>query len=222
MGLAHALAVRGLPIDTDKANEWQKEVYDEIAYHTVKASMNLAIEKDDVAPAFKTSKWADGSYIEGKFKKHSDHKDRWEDLKNEVVENGLYSTILLATAPTETISYVSNTSAGNDPIFNKEFTLEKAGVAMNMVVPDINARNFFVYKDGFVIDKKKFLEGVGIRQQFIDQAISTNMYYIQDNLKAIQLVQDYVTAWKHGAKTLYYHRSESKEAYETMCESCAG
>jgi ribonucleoside-diphosphate reductase alpha chain len=67
-----------------------------------------------------------------------------------------------------------------------------------------------------------FLKGVGVRQRWIDQSISTNLYYIKDDLKAIDMVQNYIDAWKAGVKTIYYHRSQSASAYEAACEACAG
>lgn len=222
MGLAHALAISRIAIDSEKALEWQNEVFEEIAYQTIKASMELAKETGDIAPHFLKTKWADGSYIEYKFKAHSEDKERWEELKQDIIKYGLYSTIHMATAPTETISYIANTTAGSDPIYGKEFTLEKAGIKTNMVAPEISMDNFFYYKDAFIIKKEMFLKGVGIRQRWIDQSISTNLYYIKDNLQAFDMIQDYITAWKNGVKTIYYHRSQTNKAYELACESCAG
>lgn len=221
-GLAHASAISLMPIDSEKFLDWQNEVFEEIAYNVVKASMEKAKETGDVAPAFATSKWADGSYIRNKFMKYSQDKKRWEKLSKDVMKHGMFSTVLMATAPTETISYLANTTAGADPIYGKEYTLEKAGIKTNMVVPDIDAANFFIYKDAFIIKKEMFLRGVGIRQRWIDQSISTNLYYIQDDLKALDMVQNYIDAWKNGVKTLYYHRSQTASAYEIACESCAG
>lgn len=221
-GLAHALAISHIAIDSEAAIEWQDEVYEELAYNMVKASMEKAKETKDVAPAFATSKWADGSYIRNKFMKHSRDKQRWVELNELVMKYGMYSTILMATAPTETISYLGNTTAGSDPIYGKEYTLEKAGIKTNMVAPDISMKNFFYYKDAFIINKEMFLKGVGVRQRWIDQSISTNLYYIQDDLDAIDMVQDYINAWKEKVKTLYYHRSQSANAYSLACEACQG
>jgi ribonucleoside-diphosphate reductase alpha chain len=220
-GEAHALAISGIAIDSAEANIWRNEVFEEIAYNVVKASMEKAKETGDIAPLFHETKWADGSYIREKFIPHSSDTERWEKLIEDIKQYGMFSLVLMAIAPTETISYVMNTTAGADPIFNKEYTLSKAGIKSNIVPPDINAHNFFYYKDGFVLNKKMFLKGVGIRQRWIDQAISTNLYYL-DDVKAIHLVQDYITAWKEGVKTLYYHRSQTKEAYETLCAACGG
>lgn len=221
-GLAHASAITKMPIDSEAFIDWQDEVFEEIAYNVVKSSMEKAKETGDVAPAFATSKWANGSYIRNKFMKHSRNPQRWAELNKQVMKYGMYSTILMATAPTETISYLANTTAGTDPIYNKEYTLEKSGIKTNMVAPDIDSSNFFVYKDAFIIKKSMFLKGVGVRQRWIDQSISTNLYYIQDDLKALDMVQNYIDAWKNGVKTLYYHRSQSAKAYEVACESCAG
>jgi len=222
MGNAHALAISKIAIDTDKANDWLDEVNEEISYYLIRASMRKAKETGDIAPAFATSKWADGSYIREKFMIHSNEPERWEALAEDVKRYGMFSTVLRATAPTETISYVANTTAGADPIFGKEYTLEKAGLKTNMVAPDIDSTNFFYYKDAFIINKEKFLEGVGRRQRWIDQASSTNLYYIKDDLDALDILQDYIIAWKNDVKTLYYHRGQSLQAYEAACESCSG
>ncbi|QDP42893.1 ribonucleotide reductase [Bacillus phage vB_BmeM-Goe8] len=222
MGNAHALAISHIAPDSEEAIEWLDEVNEEITYNVVKASMELAKERNDIAPAFETSKWADGSYIREKFIPYSRDKQRWEELNQQVITHGMYSLVLRATAPTETISYVANTTAGADPIYGKEYTLEKAGLKTNMVAPDIAVDNFFYYKDAFIVNKEMFLKTVGRRQRWIDQASSTNLYYIKDNLEALDVVQDYITAWKEGVKTLYYHRGESLEAYEAACEACAG
>lgn len=98
-GLAHALAISHIAIDSEKALEWQDEVFEEIAYNVVKASMEKAKETGDVAPAFATSKWADGSYIRNKFMKHSRDKQRWAELNKQVMKYGMFSTVLMATAP---------------------------------------------------------------------------------------------------------------------------
>lgn len=222
MGLAHALAILQIAIDSEAAIEWMDEVHEEIAYLTVKASMEKAKETGDIAPAFAESRWATGEYIEYKFMPNSRNPERWVELNKDVMYYGMYSTVLEATAPTETISYIANTTAGTDPIYNKEYTLEKAGIKTNMVAPDIDGSNFFFYKDAFTINKSMFLKGTGTRQKWIDQSISTNLYYIKDDLDAFDLIQDYIDAWEAGVKTIYYHRSESLTAYEAACEACAG
>lgn len=98
-GLAHALAISHIAIDSEEALKWQDEVFEEIAYNVVKASMEKAKETGDVAPAFATSKWADGSYIRNKFMKHSRDKQRWAELSKQVMKYGMFSTVLMATAP---------------------------------------------------------------------------------------------------------------------------
>jgi ribonucleoside-diphosphate reductase alpha chain len=229
MGLSHALAISHLAPDSEAAIDWMDEVHEEIAYNTVKQSMLRAKELNDVAPAFYESKWADGSYIDQKFIPHSRDKERWEELREDIKQHGMFSTVLMATAPTETISYIANTTAGADPVFNLEYTLEKAKMKTNLVVQGLNAipeggidPTRLFYKDAFTIDKEMFLKGVGVRQRWTDQSISTNLYYIKDDLEAFDLVQDYVTAWDEDVKTIYYHRSQSKKAYELACEMCAG
>ena len=55
------------------------------------------------------------------------------------------------------------------------------------------------------------LELTSIRQQYVDQAISHNMYYVPENITGKTIFTNIMYAWKKGVKTLYYTRTKSKE-----------
>ncbi len=57
-----------------------------------------------------------------------------------------------------------------------------------------------------------YLHLVGIMQKFVDQAISANTNYDPSNFDSgkvpmKKLLQDLLTAYKFGVKTLYYHNT---------------
>jgi ribonucleoside-diphosphate reductase alpha chain len=65
-----------------------------------------------------------------------------------------------------------------------------------------------VFMTAMEIDQLWVIEHAAVRQQFVDQAISTNVYLPADVSKA-KLLDLHIYAWKKGLKSLYYCRSKS-------------
>lgn len=212
-GYHHMLAKHGIAFESEEHLTFADEVFENINYYTVNASMNLAKEK---APnsVFKGSDWDNGDY----FTKRNYTSDRWTKLAGEVHENGIRNAYLMAIAPTSSTSIIAGTTASVDPIMNKYFLEEKKGSMIARVAPDLNPETFWLYKNAHLIDQEWVVKAGGIRQRHIDQAQSLNLYVTQDySLK--QILQLYVHAWEYGVKTIYYIRSKALEVDE--CESCA-
>ena len=62
-----------------------------------------------------------------------------------------------------------------------------------------------VYKTAFEIHPKWYVKSSAARQQWIDQAISTNIFLSGTSGKLLH--ETYMNAWKSGLKTTYYLRS---------------
>jgi ribonucleoside-diphosphate reductase alpha chain len=85
-----------------------------------------------------------------------------------------------------------------------------------------------VFKTFKEINQLELINQAGIRQQYIDQAVSLNLAFPSEaEPKFINKV--HLEAWKKGIKTLYYMRTESvlrgdiaKEAVDENCLSCDG
>ena len=85
-----------------------------------------------------------------------------------------------------------------------------------------------VYKTFKEINQLELVNQAGIRQQYIDQAVSLNLAFpSQAEPKFINKV--HLEAWKKGIKTLYYMRTESvlrgdiaEQATSEDCLSCDG
>jgi ribonucleoside-diphosphate reductase alpha chain len=97
-----------------------------------------------------------------------------------------------------------------------------------MVGPDNDIPIKEVYKTFKEINQLDLVNQAGIRQQYIDQAVSLNLAFpAQADPKFINKV--HLEAWKKGIKTLYYMRTESvlrgdiaEQAMDEGCLSCDG
>jgi ribonucleoside-diphosphate reductase alpha chain len=79
------------------------------------------------------------------------------------------------------------------------------GSVQHLTILDDNEKD--VFKTAMEIDQRWLVQHAADRQQFIDQAQSTNLFFRPDsNIKYIHAV--HFMAWKLGLKTLYYCRSE--------------
>ncbi len=188
-------------------------LYEEIAYQAIKASMELAVEKGKY-PVFEGSEWENGRY----FEQRGYINERWLQLKAQVAEHGIRNGYIMAVAPTGSTSNIAGTTAGIDPIFKKFFVEEKKGSFTPKTAPDLNAANFWLYKEAHTIDQLYSIRACGIRQRHIDQAQSFNLY-ITPNLTAKEILTLYTEAWENGLKTIYYIRNQSLEMDE--CTSCS-
>lgn len=189
------------------------ELFENIAYYTIKASMELAKEFGPY-PEFHGSEWQTGDY----FDRRGYISDRWQQLKADVKKYGIRNGYLIAIAPTGSTSNIANTTAGIDPIFKKFFIEEKKGSFTPKTAPDLNSKNMWLYKEAHTIDQQWSIRACGIRQRHIDQAQSFNLY-ITPEISAKEIFDMYVSCWENGVKTIYYVRNQSLEMDE--CTSCS-
>jgi len=85
-----------------------------------------------------------------------------------------------------------------------------------------------VFKTFKEINQLELIRQAGIRQEFIDQAVSLNLTFPQE-ASPKWINQCHIEAWKQGIKTLYYMRTESvlrgdlaAQAMNPDCVSCEG
>ncbi len=212
-GYHHYLANNQIAWESEEHLKEADRLFEEIAYHSIKASMELAKEKG-AYPEFMDSEWQTGRY----FERRGYTSERWLTLKEEVMQHGVRNGYIMAVAPTGSTSNIAGTTAGIDPIFKKFFIEEKKGSFTPKAAPDLNSKNFWLYKEAHHIDQLYSIKACGIRQRHIDQSQSFNLY-ITPEVKAKEILKLYVEAWKNGVKTIYYVRNQSLEMDE--CTSCS-
>jgi len=84
-----------------------------------------------------------------------------------------------------------------------------------------------VFKCFWEIDQYELLRQAGIRQTYIDQGVSLNIF-CPPGMSAREINKLHLFAWKQGVKTLYYLRSEHPSVWEKVvksqsnCSSCEG
>lgn len=212
-GYHHMLVKNGMSFESEEHLQFVDQLFEDINYYTIQASMQLAKEKG-MYELFKNSDWDNGSY----FTKRNYIQEKWKNLAKEVHEHGMRNAWLIAVAPTSSTSIIAGTTAGVDPIMNKYFLEEKKGSMIARVAPDLTPKTFWLYKNAHLIDQEWIVKAAGTRQRHIDQAQSVNLY-ITNEFTLRKVLMLYIHAWEYGVKTIYYVRSKSLEVEE--CESCA-
>lgn len=212
-GMHHLFALKEITWESDEAVQFVDQLYEKIAYLTIQSSMELAKEKG-AYPLFKGSEWDTGRYFE--IRGYTSKK--WQELKEKVQTFGIRNSYLMAVAPNASTSIIAGSTASIDPIFQKVYSEEKKDYKIPVTVPDLNAKTTWYYKSAYLIDQTWSIKQNAVRQKHIDQSISFN-FYVLNTIKAKELLELHLTAWKSGLKTTYYVRSTSSDIYE--CESCA-
>ncbi|MBQ0140847.1 MAG: ribonucleoside-diphosphate reductase subunit alpha [Kurthia sp.] len=212
-GWHHLLAQKGIKWESDESVEYADSLYEQIAYLTIKASHELAQEKG-AYPLFEGSDWATGAY----FDKHGYASEQWNELRASIGEHGMRNGYVMAVAPNSSTSIIAGSTASIDPIFQKSYSEEKKDYKIPVTVPDLNEKTTWYYKSAYFIDQNWTIKQNAARARHIDQGISLNLY-VQNTVKAKDLLELHINAWKSGIKTTYYVRSTSVELLE--CESCA-
>ena len=78
------------------------------------------------------------------------------------------------------------------------------------------------------MDQISLIKAASIRQKWIDQGQSINIFVTLDKATGKMLNDIYTTAWKFGCKSTYYLRSQSPQAIDEPtvadrsieCEGC--
>ena len=202
------------------------ELYEKIAYYGVSASCELAAEKGKY-PNFNGSQWSKGILF-GKnikwFRKNSKMGGQWEKLIKRIERVGLRNGGLFAIAPNTSTSLLMGCTASVLPVYKKFFIDKGAKGAVPVVPPFLNEETFWIYTEAQNMDQNDIIRVISTIQKWIDQGISMEIILnLKENLRAKDIYNYYINAWKLGCKTVYYARSITKTVENTKedCLSCA-
>ncbi|MYL21712.1 ribonucleoside-diphosphate reductase subunit alpha [Halobacillus litoralis] len=217
-GWAHLLAKKQLDWESDEALSYTSEVYEAIAYHAVEASSDLSAEKGSY-PYFEGSDWDTGEFfVKRSFDQESSWN--WKALQEKVSQQGIRNGYLMAVAPNSSTSLIAGSTASIDPVFKKFYSEEKKNYKIPVTAPDLNHETYGYYPSAYDVDQHASIRQNGIRQKYIDQSISFNLY-VRNTIQAKELLALHIDAWKNGLKTTYYTRSTSSSGDFDACESCS-
>lgn len=212
-GWHHLLALKNIEWESDTAVQYADELYEKIAYYTIKSSMELSKEKGSY-PLFEGSKWSSGSYFTNK----GYSGEIWEKLQADVQKYGIRNGYLMAIAPNATTSIIAGSTASIDPIFKPYYVEEKKDYRIPTTAPDLDYRTYNIYRrSAYIVDQRWSVRQNAARQKHIDQSISFN-FYVPNNIRASMLLDLHLQVWREGLKTVYYVRSTSSDIEE--CEWC--
>lgn len=109
MGLQDVFFQMRLPFDAPRARELSRKISEEIYFHALSTSMELALEKGR-HPAFAETRAARGELqfeAWGIATTTLEDPARWETLRAKIREHGLRNSLLVAIAPTATIASIA-------------------------------------------------------------------------------------------------------------------
>ena len=233
MGEAQMLAEKQIMFGTQSHFDLIDSIMEQISYSAIHSSMELAKEKG-AYPEFEGSNWSKGimphdhANAEVRSLTHSQSKESihaWAELRKAVVANGMRNGYLMAIAPTSSISILVGTTQAIEPVFKRKWFEENLSGLIPVVVPNISVDNYAFYKPAFEIDQLQVIKAAAIRQKWIDQGQSTNIFMSLEKASGKYLHEIYTLAWKLGLKSTYYLRSQSPEAkndVEDRSLECSG
>ena len=234
MGLADWLAKRQLSFQDYSPIS---NLFEEIGYWCTHSSMELAKERGAYA-AFEGSEWSKGKLIGAKdvewFLKHAHQSERWLQLSQDIQKYGIRNSHLTAIAPNTSSSLVQGCTASILPVYSK-FFYDKWAKGTVPIAPPFIKDNFWYYHENKTLDQKIVVEAVATIQQWIDTGISMELlfnlnqgvYFPNEpdrSLRAIDIYETLMLAWKKGIKAVYYIRTVQKDDFKESgneCSACA-
>ena len=235
MGLQDAFFQMRLPFDSAEARALSKRISEEVYFHALSASADLAAEHG-AHPSFAETRAARGELQFDAWGVTPEDGARWEALRSRIREHGLRNSLLIAIAPTATIASIAGCYECIEPqvsnLFKRETLsgdflqvnrylvteLKALGVWNESMrsrlkmsegsVQDLNelpAELRAIYRTAWEIPMRALIDMAADRGAFIDQSQSLNLFAENPNIGALSSM--YFYAWKKGLKTTYYLRS---------------
>ena len=220
INFAYYLAKNGAKYSDGSGNAITHKAFETIQYYLLKASNNLAKELG-ACPKFNETTYSQGLLPIDTYKKAVDefckeslHLD-WETLRKDIKAHGLRNSTLSALMPSETSSQISNATNGIEPPRGLiSIKASKDGV-LKQVVPEISRLKEQYELLWNIPNNQGYLQLCAIMQKFVDQTISANTNYdpskyVEHKVPMQQLLQDILSVYKYGLKTLYYHNTRDQ------------
>ena len=247
MGLADWLAKRHLSY---QSLEQISQLFEEVAYWCTSASMELAKERGAYA-AFPGSEWSKGKLLGSKsleeileqrtpFASESKilgglqsslESKRWIQLSQDVQTYGIRNSHITAIAPNTSSSLVQGCTASILPVYSK-FFYDKWAKGTVPIAPPFIQDCFWFYRENKSLDQKIVIKAVAVMQQWIDTGISMELlfnlnqgvYFPEEPTRAVKakdIFETLMMAWREGCKAVYYVRTVQKDDFKESSEGCA-
>ena len=235
MGLQDLFFKMKIPFESQQAQDLTEKIQEEIYYHALSASCDLAKKYKPHEKFFETR--ASKGKLQFDFWNVTPRDTkRWDELKARIKKQGLRNSLIIAVAPTATIASIVGVYESIEPqisnLFKKETlsgefiqmnrylvkTLKKEGLWTVDIkeqlkanegsiqnIPEIPQKIKDLFKTAWEISQKSLIDMAVARGPYIDQSQSLNLFV--ENPTINKLSSMYMYAWKKGLKTSYYLRS---------------
>lgn len=221
MGEAQMLATKKIPWGSYEHFEKIDEIMENISYNAILSSSNLAVEKGRYAD-FEGSNWSKGimpiDNANEEAKKlvkrgglFDENSCDWESLRQKVQQDGMRNGYLMAIAPTSSISILVGTTQTIEPVYKKKWFEHNLSGMIPVVVPNLTLDTWNFYTSAYDLDQTLLVKAAAVRQKWIDQGQSLNIFISLDKASGGLLNSIYTLAWKLGVKSTYYLRSQSPD-----------
>ncbi|WP_348267772.1 ribonucleoside-diphosphate reductase subunit alpha [Edaphobacter paludis] len=235
MGLQDVFFQLRIPFDSPEARMLSAKIQEEIYFHALSASCDLA-EQHGPHAAFHETRAAKGKFQFELWDVMPAEKERWELLRERMKTVGLRNSLLIAIAPTATIAsivgcyeciepQISNifkreTLSGEFMQINKYLVteLQQLGLWSEEVrsrikmaegsiqkIAEIPEELKLIYRTVWEMPMRALIDMAAERGAYIDQSQSLNLFAESPNIGRLSSM--YMYAWKRGIKTTYYLRS---------------
>jgi ribonucleoside-diphosphate reductase, alpha subunit len=233
MGEAQMLAEKNVKWGTSEHLTLIDEVMERVSYYAISASADIAKEKG-AYPNFKGSMWSKGimpidtANEEAKALISRKHSLDWNALREKVKSSGVRNGYMMAIAPTSSISILVGTTQTIEPVYKRKWFEHNLSGMIPNVVPNLSPDTWQFYTPAYELDQRVLVRAGAIRQKWIDQGQSLNIFISLDKASGGYLNEIYSLAWKLGVKSTYYLRSESPDSEKVNnvadrsieCEGC--
>jgi len=234
MGEAQMLAEAGISWGSQEHFDKVDEVMEAVSYNAIKASSGLAVEKG-AYPEFEGSKWSRGilpmDHANAEVRNLVDRGGLfastydWDSLRETVKAQGMRNGYLMAIAPTSSISILTGTTQTIEPVYKRKWYEENLSGLIPVCAPNLGPDTWSYYTPAYDLDQTILVKAAAIRQKWIDQGQSLNIFITLDKASGKYLNEIYMLAWRLGIKSTYYLRSQSPEAsndVEDRSMECVG
>lgn len=228
-GLADFFAKKKISFESEEAIQWNKDIFETIYKNAVIESMNMANEEGRTYPAYEGSRYSRGeTYIEG-----------WSPLPEGQpipLLNSLFlglmptasSAILMDSfesfQPVDSNLFTRRVGQGEFLVVNKHLVNELEEVNLwndemidKLITNDGSIQEImeiphdirYRYKTVWEIPQKTLINLAGVRNKYVDQSQSMNLYFKEPKYGKISGALKH--GWELGLKTgVYYTRTKSK------------
>jgi len=212
MGWNEYVARMGVDWESEEHLRLTDEFFEQWSYWAISASCDLAADRGTYE-SYDGSKWDRGLLpIDTARKLPAAWSGRggrvdWDGLRERIKRHGMRNSNVMAIAPTATISHITGCSPCIEPAFERVGNFEQTSGLFKVLDPTFKYLSADQIKTVFEIDQKWLIRAAAVRQKWIDQAQSLNLFAKFGTLGR-ELDDWYRTAWRLGVKTTYYLRNQ--------------